>query len=187
MTPWKHTLADWTKLDIPSAQLILAQAEDKLKNNAENLNIADRKTDRMLQITIPSLLTLAGYIGNYLINYWHKPSFGVAIAIVCIPFLGTALWFLIKNLFPTDQFCWTGTEPQTVLVSALFENDLDEREKHLALLYNLITGKQFSIDFNNKIISEKIKYNKIILKSLCFSASSIPLGCVVYHLWAFLL
>lgn len=186
MKPWTHTLADWTKLDIPSAQLIFAQAEEALKQSIETYKTVDKKAERLMQIIFPICLALSAFAIQYLTNNWYKPDYKIALAVALCLHLVVAFGILYKNLFPSDLYL-SGAEPQKILLPTLFEGDLDEREKHLALLYNLITGKQNEIRYNDAIIAKRNQRNKKVLKMLLYTPSAIIQAWVWYFLWVFVL
>lgn len=182
MNTWKQPLADWSKLDLASAQLIFAQAEEAVKQSSETYNAIDKKAERLMQIILPTVFALMAYTVNRLALDVITIDFKLILAVTICLYLVVAFGFLYKNIFPSF-FYGTGAEPKNILVSELFDFDeLTPQQKNLYLIINLIEGKQKSITANWAINNKRNNQNKIVIKLLIWLPSTIILALAVLYL-----
>lgn len=160
---WKLKVSNWTLIEIKSALFILDQAEKTLKHVTEKADKITARAFAILIVVISLVSTLIGFLIKELSVANAELFFKIFYLIVV--FLGIlCMCCLLKLVFPRKSM-QLGAQPKLLAIESLLmpRDDLNEDERHLALIINQITNVQNKISFNGSQNNTRIKLLEITL------------------------
>jgi len=153
---WKPNTAHLDKMTEPEAKFIFEQAEKKLKEISDNIDLVVGRTTTLLMLIIGFIIGLMGYS----INKWDSNNSIDSILITCIViilYLILIAVYLSSNI-KSREYKTLGTEPKLLMNDSLFALDNEKRTK--AFYISEIADYQSRIDTNTGIcIKRWIIYN----------------------------
>ncbi len=145
--------------------LIKDEAEKNLSGIQNAEDIITNKSNSLLQILIPILILISGYLLNSITNQKFNELFYISIPLTLL--LGLVIMKLYRNILPVKTAIY-GSEPNKLIKSDMIfgVDESDERNIIVNRIYNLQKAIDYSIK-NHSIRYKRFKNsNKILLLGL---------------------
>lgn len=172
---WYPDIKDWNKVSEKTAQFILVQSENILKETLETNKGVSAKTDKLISIYTPLITLLIVYFFNLIST--NKAlnlviSFLPLTAILSIIIIALSIYFCLKNFFKY-YVSILGEYPKNMLRSDLID-EYEGEGQYINLVLNLCQNLQYRIDSNRTVNNQRIRNNDISLRILIIGLPCCP-------------
>jgi len=159
MNRWTTDIEDWTSIEPETANLLISQAESRLKASEETSRILTDSSHRFLAMVVTLISVSLGYVFSGSNDYLQTVS--IFVILICIyPFF--LLW---RNLFNFTIYT-VGEEPMQIFTSQFINEQYSGELQYKNLVFQVLETIQSKINANKPINLIRAQRLSIVKKTL---------------------